>query len=318
MAPFGPAPQIVSKEMSRSAPVAARICLEPLHHVDLGQPALGRGERRARRGTRPSPRRRAGARRGRRRSRPGSCSPWAGCRGRAPRPPPPRRRRRAGRRPRPARWPRSTPTRPRQRVEPRRRRRRGGATRDLGAEVRARAPRRPCAGSAKSSTRASAWRMAKASGTGVRAMSEPRTLRSQAIESGSVSTAAARSRATRPRAISARLSAEAAPGERVRVRHDRPRRRRRLVGPDPVDQVRHPHQPDLPRRRAPRLRLSISSRGVQPGVEAEPAAAGQRRGQPVGRLVLGDAHDLEAVGVDLAAHLQPVAAVDEDGGAVAR
>ena len=73
MAPSGPAPQIVSKEMSRSSPVAARISSSLPDHVDLGQPALGRRAGRARPGTPPSPRRRAGARRGRRRSRPRSC-----------------------------------------------------------------------------------------------------------------------------------------------------------------------------------------------------------------------------------------------------
>ena len=59
-------------------------------------------------------------------------------------------------------------------------------------------------------------------------------------------------------------------------------------------------------------------RGVEPGVEAEPPAARQRLDQPVGRLVLGMAPDLEAREVDLSLHLQPVAAVDEDRGPVAR
>ena len=107
-----------------------------------------------------------------------------------------------------------------------------------------------------------------------------------------------------------------APGELDRMRHDRPQRRRRLVGPDPVDQVLDAHEPDLarPERRLERLDLL---RGVEPGVEAEPPAARQRLDQPVGRLVLGMAPDLEAREVDLSLHLQPVAAVDEDDGPVA-
>ena len=112
------------------------------------------------------------------------------------------------------------------------------------------------------------------------------------------------------------LGRRVAPGELDRMRHDRPQRRRRLVGPDPIDQVLDAHEPDLarPERRLERLDLL---RGVEPGVEAEPPAARQRLDQPVGRLVLGTAPDLEAREVDLSLHLQPVAAVDEDDGPVA-
>ena len=269
--------------MSRSSPVAARTPRAAgRRRSRSGRPRARSG--RARRGTPPSPRRRAGARRGRRRSRPRSCMPWAGCRGRAPRPP------RRGRRGEPVRDPgrraglvhRHPPA---ERVERRPEGLRRRHARPRGRDARA-PRRRPCAGSVKSSTRPSAWRIAKASGTGVRAMSEPRTLSSQAMELGSVSTAAARSRATRPRAISPRLSAELAPGERVGMRHDRPGRRRRLVGPDPSTRFATRTEPDLPRPERLGQLLDLL-RGVQPGIEAEPAAAGQRLGQPVGRLVLG-------------------------------
>ena len=58
---------------------------ERADHVDFGQRALRGGRRRASRGIRPSPRRRADAPRAWPRSRPRSCGPWAGGRDRRPR-----------------------------------------------------------------------------------------------------------------------------------------------------------------------------------------------------------------------------------------
>ena len=300
---------MVSKEMSRRAPPARAGAFEPAHHVDLGQPALGRGRVEPGEEGRRPPRRRAGAPPGCRRARPRSSAPSAGCRGRAPRPP----RRRpppAGRRPRPARSPgrpppaRAAPSSAGPKAS-------GAATVDL----RRRGGRAPASssfdGSVKSATRASAPRMAKASGTGVRAMSEPRTFSSQAIESGSVSTAAARSRVARPRASSARFSAELRPASSTGCGTIG-----RAGGGGWSGQARSTRfatraSADLPRAERLGERLDVLRR-VQPGVEADAAAAGQRLDQPVRGLVLGMAPDLEGVEVDLAAHLQPVAAVDED------
>ena len=82
------------------------------------------------------------------------------------------------------------------------------------------------------------------------------------------------------------------------MRDDRARGRRRLVGPDRVDEVVDPCERHLPRleRRAQRLDLL---RRMQPGIESDPPAARQCRGEEVGRRILGDAQDLESIEVDL-------------------
>ena len=136
-----------------------------------------------------------------------------------------------GPRPRPGRWPVDRHP-PAEGIE-RRAEASGSATRTSGPRcARTASPAR--AGSANSASRPSACRMAKASGTGVRAMSEPRTFRSQAMESGRVSTAAARSLATSPRATRPAFrpsSARPAPPDAA----DRPGRRGRLIRPRAVE-----------------------------------------------------------------------------------
>ncbi len=246
--------------------------LELPHHVDLAQPALRRG------GVEP------GEELGHRRAVAQVRGAGAGDLGGVlaglgqdagvalRRPLPPRRRRRAGRRPRPARWPRSTPTRPR------------------SASSRA---AKACGGS----TVTSGPRWAASAGIGLRgvgeeldpgvgvedregerhracaAMSEPRTLRSQAIESGSVSTEAARSRARRPRASSARLSAALRPASASGCGTIG-----RAGGAGWSGQTRSirfstRHQPDLPRQERRAQRLDLLARCAARGR----SRAGRRR-----------------------------------------
>ena len=106
-----------------------------------------------------------------------------------------------------------------------------------------------------------------------------------------------------------------APGVFVRVGHDRGGRRRRLVGPGGVDEVGDANEANLARAEGGLERIDLLG-GMEPGVEAEAAAAGHHLEQPVGGLVLGKTQHGEERGVDLVADLEAVATVDEDPGAI--
>ena len=137
------------------------------------------------------------------------------------------------------------------------------------------------------------------------------------MESGSVSTAAARSRATSPRAISPRFSAESRPASSTGCATIG-----RAGGGGWSAQARStrfsPRTSPICRGPSASVSSSTSRAVCSQGSNPSRPPPRQRLGQPVRRLVLGDAADLEAVGVHLPLHLQPVAPVDEDDRPVAR
>ena len=147
---------------------------------------------------------------------------------------------------------------------------------DLGAEMGGERRRRPARGRRRARPGRRRGGSRRRAAPACAAMSEPRMLRSQAIESGSVSTEAARSRARRPRASSARLSATLRPASASGCGTIGRGGRRRLVRPDPVDQVLHPHQPDLPRQERRAQRLDLLARCAARGR----SRAGRRRAAP--------------------------------------
>ena len=150
----------------------------------------------------------------------------------------------------------------------------------------------------------------------MRGTSAPRMLSSQQIESGArqhrrVDTVAGERLGDR-----LALLLGTAPGEFAIERDHRGERRRRLVGPGRIEGIAldgDQFAPGLGRR----LRDALQPLGrVQPGVVAEPPALGQMPGDPgVGRLV-GDMLGFEQGRIHLVAHLQGIAAVDEDGGSL--
>ena len=111
--------------------------------------------------------------------------------------------------------------------------------------------------------------MAKEWGRGLLATSAPRTLSSQAIESGALSTAAAAPFSVSRAAIVCRFSPSFDAREAHRVGADGAKRRRRLVVPHRVDGVvlawDEARANGLARRRQP----VAAVRAVQPGVVAE-------------------------------------------------
>src|SRR5690606_9314770 len=56
--------------------------------------------------------------------------------------------------------------------------------------------------------------------------------------------------------------------------------------------------------------------GMKPGVECDPASLREGRAEPVGELLLRVTADLEGRALHLGLDLEPVAAVDEDHGAI--
>ena len=142
-------------------------------------------------------------------------------------------------------------------------------------------------GSMTRSTVASARRIAKASATGVRATSPPRTFSSQAIESGSVRTTAAE-RFLQPVRERCRRACRQSCARRAPRDGSRSARPAAAAGPSQTRSTRFcdARQRDLPRLQRLGQRCDLGG-GVQPGIEADAPAAGQRLGQPVGGLVLG-------------------------------
>ena len=108
------------------------------------------------------------------------------------------------------------------------------------------------------------------------------------------------------------LVVRVAPGQFLRMDDELGLARLGLVGPDLVDGVGvHRHQ--LSTAFGQRLfRLFDPGLGVQPGIIADPPALGRVLAQPFGDAGLRDALILPEIAVDLIAHLQRVAAIDED------
>ena len=105
-------------------------------------------------------------------------------------------------------------------------------------------------------------------------------------------------------------------GEFDRMDFDLGERRRRPVGPQLVDRIGREGNEDragLVRRGS--QRLDVADR-VQPRVETEPDALGEIGLDPFRRRIVDKALDREDFGIGLVAHLQRVAAVDEDDRAV--
>ena len=170
--------------------------------------------------------------------------------------------------------------------------------------------------SMKRSTWPSVCSSAKPSANGVCGTSPPRMLSSQAIESGAVSSATSAPFAATMSAMRLRRCLAGLAGELDGMRQHRRERRRRAVGPHRVDRVLlDRHEAAAGALRGAREAL-VAVDGMQPRIEAELAALGQIGGDPgLGRF-LGDLVRHEGVGIDLAAHRQRVAAVDEDRGRV--
>ncbi len=167
--------------------------------------------------------------------------------------------------------------------------------------------------------RPSAGTTAKPSGSGVCGTSEPRMLNSQAMTSGLVSTTGSwlsRARASR---TSSSLSSAGRAGELDGVQHDLAFGRGGPVAPDRVDRVvveRHEIAADLV---AELHEPPHAPHRVQPRVEADAHAGRHVLAHPALPAAVGDqVRRLEELGVDLLAHLDRVAAVDEHGGLVGR
>ena len=264
---------------------------EPADHVDLGQPALRRGRRRARRGRSRPPRRRAGAPPGCRRARPRFFCAFGrmqGSRSQTTSAPAAS----AGRRPRPARWPgRPPPGRAGRRAPARRPRARPRSPPARGGRaVRASS----LAGSVKSATRAvgaedgEGERHRRAGDVGAAHVEEPgdRVGQRQDRRREVARDEAARElgplrRPTTGPASSAgcgTIGRAGGGGWSGQARSTRFATRTRPIcrGPERLGE-----------------RLDLLG-GVQPRVEPEAAAARQRRDQPVLGLVLGVPLRLEA------------------------
>ena len=107
-------------------------------------------------------------------------------------------------------------------------------------------------------------------------------------------------------------------GKADRLDRDLASRRVRLVGPDRVDGIAVQRDEFAAGRLASlSQRVRLGDR-VQPWVEAEPRSGGQICLDPFRRRRLDEAFITEDIGVGLVAHLQRVAAIDEDRCAVAQ
>ena len=108
------------------------------------------------------------------------------------------------------------------------------------------------------------------------------------------------------------LGVDRGAGVSRRIGRNLSERRRRTIGPDRVDRIMlQRDQRDV--RAAQRLRETLDLRGrMDPGIVADARARLGVLGEPTRRGRFADVHGREQLGVDLAAHLQDVAPVDED------
>ena len=157
-----------------------------------------------------------------------------------------------------------------------------------------------------------AGRMAKASVTGLWAMSLPRMLKVQAIESVSASTAASACLLGDGVLQPGDLVGGGLAGQLDRVQRDRAQRRRRPVAPQAVDRVVVDRDEGGVGRLAGLGEAAHLGDGHQPRVVADAVACLEMGGQPLQRRVVDQVLGREQRRVGLGADLQGVAAVDED------
>jgi hypothetical protein len=145
--------------------------------------------------------------------------------------------------------------------------------------------------------------LAKANGSGVCATSDPRMLK-VGFELGDLG------------ADAGELVCRGFTGEFQFPHRNRTKRRSRAVGPYGIERVGlDRHQYGAGCRRCLGKPVGMV-RGVQPWVIAKARARRQVRLQPFLRRIVDQMLDGEDVGVDLVAHLQHIASVDEDHGAI--
>ena len=150
----------------------------------------------------------------------------------------------------------------------------------------------------------------------MRGTSPPRTLSSQAIESGWVISATSAPLALTVPAMRARLAPLLSPANSSGCGSTGASGARRPVAPHGVDGIGIDRHEVAAGALAGAGEAVVAVDGHQPGIEAELAALGQVLGDPrLGRF-LGDLVRHEGVGIDLGAHRQRVAAVDEDRRAI--